>query len=98
MNPIIKDPHNIRSGQEWFDMLPKQLQERWLFYRSTRQKGQKDTVLREKTTFKEFMFRSFVFANTKEGHFYWVDIAEGRFHIIKIKKSLWSKIINFLKL
>ena len=98
MNDIMKYPHNIRSGQEWFDMLPTQLQQRWLFYVLKQKEGTKDILFREKNTFRTFMIRSFVFAQTEEGHSYWYDIAEGRFGVIKNKKSLWSKIINFFKL
>ena len=97
MNDIIKDPHNIRSGQEWFDMLPKQLQERWLFYVLKQTEGTKDSLFREKNTFRKFMIRSFVFSQTDEGFDYWESISEGRFGVNQ-KKSLWSKIINFFKL
>ena len=97
MNDIIKDPHNIRSGQEWFSMLPKQLQERWLFYVLKQKEGKKEHLFREKNTFRKFIFSSFVFAETDEGHDYWYGISEGYFGVNQ-KKSLWSKIINFFKL
>jgi hypothetical protein len=97
MNSIIKDPHIIKTGQEWFDMLPKQLQERWLFYVVERDTDSIDRLFKEETTFQHFMFRSFVFAQTEEGHFYWFDVSEGRFGVIQKKKSLLSKIINFFK-
>ena len=99
MNQIMKDPHNIRTGKEWFDMLPKQLQERWLYYTS-KLNGEKYVLflLSDKDTFYNFISSSFSFYDTEEGVAYWESIASGRFGVIKNKKSLWSKIINFFKL
>jgi hypothetical protein len=94
MNDIIKNPHNIRSGQAWFDIMPERLQERWLFYTPTKHI---DTLLTQRVTFKRFIYRSFELSKTEEGHDYWDGISEGYFGI-KQKKSLWSKIINFFKL
>ena len=98
MNQIIKDPHNIRTGKEWFDMLPKQLQERWLYYTS-KFKDEKYVLflLSDKDTFSNFILDSFNFANTDEGVSYWAGIAAGKFGIIQKKKSLLSKIVNFFK-
>lgn len=99
MNDIMKDPHNIRKGQEWFDMMPKQLQSRWLFYTSqTNRIGFVDFMLKDEDTFYNFINGSFRFYYTEEGVAYWESIASGRFGVIKNKKSLWSKIINFFKL
>ena len=95
MNDIIKYRHNIRKGQEWFDMMPKQLQERWLLY--TRE-DIKNEILTDKKTFRKFLYQSFVFSQTEEGHLYWDRISEGYFVPQKTKKSLWSKILNFFKL
>jgi len=94
MNAIQKDPNNIRSGKEWFDMLPKQLQKRWLLYTS---KERANFLLSEKITFQKFMYTSFTFINTEEGHNYWEDISKGRFGVLQNKKSILSKIINFFK-
>jgi len=99
MNQIMKDPRNIRTGKEWFDMLPKQLQERWLYYTS---KGKDEKyvlfLLIDKDTFSNFILASFIFRDTDEGVRYWAEIALGRFGVVQKKKSLWSKIINFFKL
>ena len=98
MNSIIKDPHIIRTGQEWFDMLPKELQKKWLFY-TERNQGESFVYrrLNSKGTFENFIWASFIFVTTEEGHDYWSDIAHGRFGVIQKKKSLLSKIINFFK-
>ena len=98
MNDIMKDPHNIRKGQEWLDMMPKQLQARWLIYTSKKNSiGFVDFMLKDEDTFYNFISSSFSFYDTEEGVAYWESIASGRFGVIKKKKSLWSKIINFFK-
>jgi len=99
MNDIIKDPNNIRKGEEWLDMMPIQLQKRWLFYTSKL----KDSnyvlfLLNDEDTFFNFILASFPFSETEEGVLYWAEIAEGNFGVIQKKKSLWSKIFNFFKL
>ena len=99
MNDIIKDPHNIRKGQEWFDMLPKELQARWLFYTSKINRVEfVDFMLKYECTFYGFINASFPFFCTEEGIAYWESIAQGRFGVIKNKKTILSKIINFFKL
>ena len=98
MNDIMKDPHNIRSGKEWLDMMPNELQEKWAFYTLKDFSPQfLYWKLNQRETFKEFIYGSFTLCQTDEGALYWQEIADGRFGI-KHKKSLWSKIINFFKL
>jgi hypothetical protein len=95
----MKDPHNIRKNKEWLDMMPIQLQEKWAFYTLVENSPQfLHWKLNERETFKDFIFGSFTITKTDEGILYWKDISEGRFGVIKKKKSLWYKIINFLNL
>ena len=97
MNEIMKDPHNIRKGIEWYDMMPEQLQERWMYY-TIKANGKQFAKwkLENHETFKDFVFGAFLWRDTEEGISYWYDISRGHFGINQ-KKSLWSKIINFFK-
>ena len=98
MNDIMKDPYNIRKGKEWLSMMPEELQQKWLCYTTiSNAKGFVDWKLKDKSTFRDFIFGSFLFSDTSEGARYWESISEGRFGVNQ-KKSLWSKIINFFKL
>lgn len=70
--------------REWFEVLPDDIRELAI------ENAAKDSIIDiQKDSFHDALSSAFIFASTKQGHNYWMEIAE-KYHNEKIKPDIYS--------
>jgi hypothetical protein len=89
-----------KTGQEWLDEMPRYVRSAWEKNVKNnvsieRYHHRKQFLLKDITDLHDFIYGSFVFKNTPEGHDFWSEIAKGQkipnffeFMHFKLKKLL----------
>lgn len=89
-----------KKGKTWLDEMPIEVQQKWHKKMDEQEKDIsfkfKKFKLNKEATLYEFIYGSFSF--NKDDADYWDSISIGNYDTKYVKKSLWSKIINFFKI